>query len=202
MIKTTAHVLKHVMEEFVLAGPLPLHKVCKKKIYMRQMLQQRKAHPLLSLGLASSIFTNQERAESNARKITYPYLLVLGEKDEIVNNKVSRAWHARTQSKDKVIKLMVGAFHELSKEPNNHVLFESVLHFMADRLPTSKAFGEFQGKRDYKPPTRVAPWKRKKFWVILLCAYLLIGLLIAVIRQQKRFFFSWPSILVIAKRLK
>ena len=80
---------------------------------------------------------------ANARKVTYPYLLVLGEKDEIVNNKVNRIWHSKTASKDKNIKLMVGAYHELSKEPNNHFLFEQVLRFMTERVPASKAFGSF-----------------------------------------------------------
>jgi esterase/lipase len=56
---------------------------------------------MLSLGLVSSFISNQDRALSHAHKVTYPYLLVLGEKDEIVNNKVSRAWHAKTSSKDK-----------------------------------------------------------------------------------------------------
>jgi len=139
----------------------------------------------------------------NARKVNYPYLLVLGEKDEIVNNKTSRAWHSKTSSKEKQIKLMVGAYHELSKEPNNRVFFESVLRFMSERiLASNKSFGNFQGKRDYKVPFSIPPWRRKKFWIITLCAYLLIGLLFAVIRKQTRLFFSWPSILVIAKRLK
>jgi hypothetical protein len=140
---------------------------------------------------------------ANARKVNYPYLLVLGEKDEIVNNKTARTWHSKTASKDKQIKLMVGAYHELSKEPNNRVFFESVLRFMSERLLASnKAFGNFQAKRDFRAPFKVAPWRRKKFWIIALCAYLLVGLLFAVVRKQTRLFFSWPSILVIAKRLQ
>jgi hypothetical protein len=202
-MKIASHVLKYVLEEFVIAAPMSFHKVCKKKIYFRHMLQQRKAHPLLSLGLASSMITNQERALRNAKRVCYPYLLVLGEKDEIVNNKDIRAWHAKTSSKDKSIKLMMGAYHELSKEPNNHILFESVLKFMSERvLATSKGFGDFQAKRDYRPPVVKAPWKRKKFWILMICAYLLVGLLVAVVRRDQKFFFSWPSILVIAKRLK
>jgi alpha-beta hydrolase superfamily lysophospholipase len=201
-MKVASHCLKHVLEEFVLAAPLQLHKVCKKKIYMRQMKQQRKAHPLLSLGLISSFISSQDRLMAFARKVTYPYLMVLGEKDEIVNNKVNRAWHAKTSSNDKQIKLMVGAFHELSKEPNNHVLFESVIRFMSERIPNAKGFGQFSSKRDYKAPVYRAPWTRKRFWLIMLCAYLLVGLLVAVMSRQKRLFFSWPSILVIAKRLK
>lgn len=57
-IKIAAHVLKHVLEEFVVSAPLPVHKVCRNKVQMRQALLQRKAHPLLSLGLTSSFITN------------------------------------------------------------------------------------------------------------------------------------------------
>ena len=57
-IKIAAHVLKHVLEEFVVSAPLPVHKVCRNKNQMRQALLQKKAHPLLSLGLTSSLITN------------------------------------------------------------------------------------------------------------------------------------------------
>ena len=87
---------------------------------------------------------------AHANKVAYPYLLVLGEKDEIVNNRVNRVWHSKTQSKEKVIKLMAGAYHELTKEPNNHVLFEAMLKFMSGRIGSAKAFGEFKGKRDVR----------------------------------------------------
>ena len=132
------------MEEFVIGGPISIHKLSKSKIYLRQILQTRKSVPLLSLGLASSVITTQEKCMANARRVTYPYLLIIGEKDEIVNNKVTRAWFSKTSSKEKQIKLMVGAYHELAKEPNNHVMFESCLKFMADRIIASnKTFGDF-----------------------------------------------------------
>jgi alpha-beta hydrolase superfamily lysophospholipase len=57
-IKIASHVLKHVLEEFVVSAPLPLHKVCRSKPHIRQALLQKKAHPLLSLGLTSSLITN------------------------------------------------------------------------------------------------------------------------------------------------
>lgn len=157
-IKVASHVLKYVLEEFVIVAPLNLHKICKKKVYTRQLVMQRKAHPFLSLGLASSFITSHERLMANARKVTYPYLLVLGEKDEIVNNTITRAWDRKTSSKEKQMKLIVGAYHELTKEPNNHIVFEHVLKFMSERLPSSKAFGEFKGKRDVKAPVSIPPW--------------------------------------------
>ena len=108
---------------------------------------------------------------------------MLGERDEIVNNRVNREWHAKTSSKEKTIKLMAGAYHELTKEPNNHVLFEAMLKFMAERIKTAKAFGEFKGKRDVRYPARRPAWKSRKFWLLVILAYLLIGFVYAVIRR-------------------
>ena len=60
-VKMASHVLKHAFEEFVLSGPLPLQRVCSSKVFIRHLLLGRKAFPLLSLGLASSIFNAQDR---------------------------------------------------------------------------------------------------------------------------------------------
>lgn len=73
--------------------------------------------------------------------------MILGEKDVIVDNAASRAWHAQTVSKTKDIKLMAGAFHELTKEPNNTVLFETVLKFCVKRVAEgAQAFGVLDPK--------------------------------------------------------
>jgi hypothetical protein len=136
-----------------------------------------------------------------ANKVNYPYLLVLGEKDEIVNNSVNRAWHGKTTSTDKVIKLMVGSCHELTKEPNNHVLFEAVLRFMGERVPKAKPFGEFKGKRDVKVPKSVAWWKNKRLWRAIV-VYVILGVLIALKNGKKRLVLLWPTLLRAAKKLK
>ena len=129
----------------------------------------------------------------------------MAEKDAIVCNKASREWHDKTTSKVKELKLIRGAYHELTKEPNNHDVFEQVLKFMAARLKPgvgcAKNFGQFSSKQA-RFATQKPVYKKRRFWVLLILFYLLIGLLIAVIRRQKKFFFSWPSLLVIAKRLK
>ena len=69
----------------------------------------------------------------------------MGEKDIIVNNKATREWHAKTSSKNKQVRLLAGSYHELTKEPNNDVLFESTLKFMGEQLigkkgPAAKPF--------------------------------------------------------------
>ena len=86
---------------------------------MRQVITSRKANPLLTFGLLSSFIRNIDRVATYANKVDYPYLMLLGEKDVIVDNAASRAWHAKTVSTVKELKLLVGSFHELSKEPNN-----------------------------------------------------------------------------------
>ena len=126
--------------------------------------------------------------------------MVLGDKDEVVNNTVNRAWHGKTTTKDKTIKLMVGSCHELSKEPNNHVLFEAVLRFMGDRAPKSKAFGEFKGKRDVKAPRKTPLWKTKAFKVII--AYLIVGIALALKTGKRRLVLLWPLFLRALKTMK
>jgi len=200
-IKIAAHTLKHVLEEFVCVAPLCLHKICRKKAYVRQLVQQKKAFPFLSLGLVSSFITNHDRVITHANKVNYPYLLVLGDKDEIVNNSVNRAWHSKTTSTDKVIKLMVGSCHELTKEPNNHVLFEAVLRFMGERVPKAKPFGEFKGKRDVKAPKNVPWWQSKKL-LRAIVAYLILGVLLALKNGKKRLVLLWPILLHATKKLK
>ena len=103
------------------------------------------------------------------------------------------------------MKMIRGAYHELSKEPNNHDLFEYMLKFMATRLKPgvncAKNFGSFSSNQ-VRFATQKPIYKKRRFWVLLTLFYLLIGLLIAVLRRQKKLFFSWPSLLVIAKRLR
>ena len=88
------------------------------------------------MSLVASFNSNHDKVMTFAKKVDYPYLLVLGEKDVIVCNPTTRKWHARTSTPaaKKEIKLMAGSYHELTKEPNNHVMFEAVMKFMNKRL--------------------------------------------------------------------
>ena len=136
--------------------------------------------------------------------MTYPYQLILGEKDIFVSNKITREWHAKTSSKIKGIRLMAGAYHELSKEPNNNVLFETSLKFIGERLigktstdsiVPAKPFGIFKHEtvRYYKPRPLL---KRRKFWAfVLLLAYLAIGAILALSRHKARLLVIWPRLL-------
>ena len=122
----------------------------------------------------------------------------MAEKDIIVNNKDSRKWHSQTASKVKQLRLMAGAFHELSKEPNNNVLFEASLKFMGERIigkapgAAAKPFGEFKAElvKYYKPRPLL---KRRSFWLFLLAlAYLIVGIYLARKHGLKRRILTWP----------
>ena len=91
--KVVTSLLSGLLDEFAVVAPLPIHKVCKSKAYMRTVLTGRKAAPLLSLALIDSAFKNHDRVLNYASNVDYPYLLLLAEKDAIVSNKASRQWH-------------------------------------------------------------------------------------------------------------
>lgn len=142
---------------------------------------------------------SQERVQASAKSVTYPFQLLLAEKDVIVNNKASRSWYDRAGSKIKKIRLMAGAYHSTFKEPNRDVLFETALTFMGERLDGSvqgkpaKVFGAFKPAlvKYYKPRPLM---KRKKFWFYLaLLAYLVIGLIMVRKRGIKRLLLAWPT---------
>ena len=137
------------LKEFAVTSGMPMQCITRNKTYLREIIHGTKAIGLASLGLHASFARSIDSLQAKAREVTYPYFLFLGDKDTIVNNRMTMVWHGKTQSKIKGIRRLPGAFHELSKEPNNDKLFESSLKFMGERLigkaPGAKAtpFGTF-----------------------------------------------------------
>ena len=129
--------------------------------------------------------------------------MFLADKEVLVNNRGNKEWHAKTSSKIKTFRLMANCYHELTKEPDNHKMFDACLKFMGDRLvgqtsadnPGKTPFGVFDHTKVkyYKARPLL---RRKKFWVLLLIlAYLAVGILFAIGRRKKRFLFTWPKML-------
>lgn len=52
----------------------------------------------------ASLNRSISRAQSFANNVSYPYLVLLGEKDTIVDNKAVNQWHSKTASEVKEIK--------------------------------------------------------------------------------------------------
>jgi hypothetical protein len=153
----------------------------------------------MTASLGASFVRNCDSIIKNARNVTYPYLLILGEKDVIVDNLASRDWHSKTTSEKKELKLMAGAFHELSKEPNNVTFIESILQFMHKQTGAApKNFGALDPKTvNFSKALAVpasgaaAPNNRRRLLTIL---YFVIGLLLAIFRKSKRLLLIWPAL--------
>jgi len=52
---------------------------------------------------------------------------MVAEKDHIVCTKSAIKWHEKTKSKDKNLRQIPGAYHELTKEHNNYKVFDTML---------------------------------------------------------------------------
>jgi alpha-beta hydrolase superfamily lysophospholipase len=89
-------VLSNFLDELVVMTSMPMHRITRNRAYNRSMLTQTRSNPLLSMKLFVSVMKNQDRLMTYASQVTYPYLLVLGEKDMIINNAVNRQWHSKT----------------------------------------------------------------------------------------------------------
>jgi alpha-beta hydrolase superfamily lysophospholipase len=88
----------------------------------------------MTCGLVASINRNISRVQSFAYNQTYPYLVVIGEQDTMVDNSDTKRWHFKTASKCKKLVSLQSSYHELTKEPNNHQYFENLLTFMDERI--------------------------------------------------------------------
>ena len=113
----------------------------------------------------------------------------------VVDNTAARNWHGATTSKTKEIKLMAGSFHELSKEPNNGVMFETVLKFAVKRAAEgAQAFGVLNPK-EVNFSRRLLPKAAGKSKLRLLTIlYFLVGLVLAFLRKRKSLFLIWPAL--------
>lgn len=185
------------MNEMVLIGGMQMHKICRDKKYMRQVILSKKSNPLMTASLASSIFRNLAKVMKNAEHVTYPYQMILGEKDTIVDNASASAWHDKTKSTVKQVKKMLGAYHELSKETNSKDFFHTVITFCNQEVAkTDKGFGEYK-PADIKidnDAVAVAAGGSKKRSTRLIILYFVIGLILAIIKRSKRLLLVWPAL--------
>ena len=81
------------LDEMVLTGTLQVHKICQNKAYVRQFLTNRKANPFLTASLGVSLIRNINALHKKAEEVTYPYQMILGDKDVIVDNSETQKWH-------------------------------------------------------------------------------------------------------------
>ena len=78
------------LEEFAISAGIAVHTNCRNKAYMRLCITSIKAIPFVSLGLLSSFFPALKQIQGRSKLVTYPYQMMLGEKDTTVNNNMAK----------------------------------------------------------------------------------------------------------------
>jgi len=155
------------------------------------------------MGIGASMANNMDLVLSYAKRVKFPYMLMYAESDFIVCNKAVKEWHSRTKSTEKTIHEIPNAYHELAKDPNTSHVYGHMMKFMVKRIAAkADKFGQLVGSKDIKYATKNRWYQRKRFWILLLVIYLLIGGLISIYRKKKNMFLSWPALLILAKRIK
>lgn len=134
--------MAYTANEIVLLEAIPVHRLSRSKIFQRALITQQKTVPLMTASLMASVNRNISRGLRFAQNVTYPYLVVTGGRDTMVDNKKTERWHRMTRSEIKELKVMPECFHELCKEPNNDEYFEIMLKFIDRRLAHPVKFGQ------------------------------------------------------------
>ena len=75
---------------------------------------------------------------------------------------------------------MAGSYHELSKEPNNAVMFESILQFVTKRL--GKPFGTLD-PQSVRYSNQTPYLRRPRLWAYMVALYLCVRILVQIIKS-------------------
>ena len=70
----------------MLNGPLPIHYVSRNNLYRHRILDARKSVPLIGLETIHDWVVVTDYIQENAKRFKYPFLLMTGSDDQIVNN--------------------------------------------------------------------------------------------------------------------
>jgi acylglycerol lipase len=96
--------------------------------------------PLCHLGVkarwAVNALTAIDEIQQRANEITTPYLLIHGGDDKMILPEGSEQFHAKSQSKDKTLKVYPGYYHDLLNEPKEYsdVVFNDIISWLEGHL--------------------------------------------------------------------
>lgn len=112
----------------------------------------------------------------------YPYLLVLAEKEKVVDNSGAKIFHSKTSSKVKKLVTMKDSYHELHKEPNKNDFHKLVLQFFGERLSDKNSLKPFGDIRKVNIKTGYLEMRRRmltkrKVALLTIFIYVIIGIL-------------------------
>ena len=118
----------------------------------------------------------------------------------LVSNEGAKAWHDKTQSQVKDMKVLSQFYHELCKEPKaDTFMYTPLLEFIAKQLKTAEKFGALKFT-DIVTKTETAKQedrkKKPKWFRLVVLLYLVVGLLFMLLKKQKRLLLTWPKALL------
>jgi alpha-beta hydrolase superfamily lysophospholipase len=84
--------------------------------------------------LAAEMLKGMLRVTAEVGKITLPFIVVQGSKDQLVDPGGAKMLYDGAGSKDKTIKVYDGLYHEVHNEPERETMFKDVETWLAARV--------------------------------------------------------------------
>jgi len=74
---------------------------------------------------------------SQAPKVEWPFLLMQGSKDLLIDPEGAREFYRLAKSSDKELKMYEGLYHEVFNEPEREMVIADMLAWLDARVPTT-----------------------------------------------------------------
>jgi len=84
--------------------------------------------------LASEMLKAMQRVTAEVEKITLPIIVVQGSEDRLVDPDGAQMLYDRAGSKDKILKIYQGAYHEVHNEPEREVMFKDLETWLGSHI--------------------------------------------------------------------
>lgn len=105
----------------------------------KNVVDQYNADPLVFHGktparLAAEMLRAMKTVSATADKISLPVFILHGSGDKIVDPAASQMLYEKVGSKDKILKIYEGLYHEIHNEPEHDLMFKDVEGWLQSRL--------------------------------------------------------------------
>jgi alpha-beta hydrolase superfamily lysophospholipase len=84
--------------------------------------------------LAAEMLKAMQRVTAEVEKITLPIIVVQGSEDRLVDPDGAQMLYDRAGSKDKILKIYQGAYHEVHNEPEREVMFKDLETWLGSHI--------------------------------------------------------------------
>ena len=153
--------------------------ISKNQPYFRTLVSDRRSVPFLTLPSTLSFLKAINNLQQHAAHFSYPYLMLLGEFDQVISNKEASRWHSNTPGTlDKSKVFLEDCCHQVHKDQKQKV-WRAVMTFIDNQLNHSKSKAGFE-VRPVKQGFLRKSWWRLRIILKLAAIFLLAS---SVIRR-------------------